>query len=29
MACIQMMPAPVTYGNKCMMNAAKATLLND
>lgn len=29
MACIQMMPAPVTYGNKCMMNAAKATLLNE
>lgn len=28
-ACIQMMPAPVTYGNKCMMNAAKATLLNE
>jgi hypothetical protein len=28
MACIQAMPQPKTYGNTCMMNADKATLLH-
>jgi len=27
LSCIQVMPTPITYGNKCMMNAEKATLL--